>query len=305
MAVKHHDDNWGWMLAADFFFAGMGAAAVAAAGVLTFAAPGLSSPLVGAVGAVGVGIGALLLILELGKPLRAWRVFTNPKAILTFGAWNMTLTAGLGFVLASFAFPIFPWAGVAILEKLVAGLCVLCGLIVAAYPGVLLARHKARPFWHGPGLIPLFLLSSLATGLALHLLCNAALPAPNQALVQPLAVGTALLLLLQAVLWVAYVYVKRSTGTEHEVAAAERWAKGDLAPGFGLFLAGGMVLPGLLVGLSAPALQVGGALLALGGGALMRLWVIKGGENRTFLPGEQLFRSRLPIGDEAFIRAGK
>jgi formate-dependent nitrite reductase membrane component NrfD len=301
--TEHHDENWGWMLAADFFFAGMGAAAIAAAGVMTIVGAGLSSAIVGIAGAVCVGLGALLLILELGKPLRAWRVFTNPKAILTFGAWNMTLTAGLGFALASFAFPIFPWSGALILEKLTAGLGVVCGLIVASYPGVLLARHKARPFWHGPGLIPLFLLSSLTTGLGLHLLCHAVLPAANPVLITPLAVGLTLLLPLQALLWAGYVYVKRSTGTEYEAAAAERWTTGDLAGGFRLFLAAGLILPAFLVVQAAPLLQAGGVLLALSGGALMRLLVIRGGATRTFLPGEQIFRARLPIGDEAFLTA--
>jgi formate-dependent nitrite reductase membrane component NrfD len=301
--TKHHDDNWGWMLAADFFFAGMGAAAVAAAGVMTIAGTGLSSAIAGAAGAVCVGIGALLLIMELGKPLRAWRVFTNPKAILTFGAWNMTLAAGAGFALASFAFPVFPWSGALILEKMAAAVGTLCGLIVAAYPGVLLARHKARPFWRGPGVIPLFFLSSLTTGIGLHLLCNAILPATNPVLAAPLAVGAALLLLLQAALWAAYVYVKHGAGTEDEALAAARWISGDLAGGFRLFLMGGMVLPAFLIAQPVLTLQATGALLALGGGALMRLWTIKGGETRVYLPGEQIFRARLPVGDESFLTA--
>ncbi|MDR1961684.1 MAG: polysulfide reductase NrfD [Gracilibacteraceae bacterium] len=298
-----HGDNWGWMLAVDFFFAGMGGAAVATAGILDFAGLGLTSAAAGFAGAVCIGIGALLLILELGKPLRAWRVFTNPKAVLTFGAWNMTLAAGLGFAFGTFALPFAPWAGVIALKKIVAGLGVITGLIVAAYPGVLLARHKARPFWHGPGIIALFLTSSLVTGLSLHLLCHALLPAANPVLMGPLSIAAVILLALQLVFWLGYILVKRSAGTEYEAAAAERLVSGDLAAGFLAYLAGGTLLPLLLIGQASPVLTALGALLTVGGGALMRLLTIKAGEYRTWLPGEQSFRARLARGDEAFMTA--
>jgi len=50
---------------------------------------------------------------------------------------------------------------------------------------------------------------------------------------------------------------------------------------------------------AAPAL---GAVLVLLGGVTMRLLTIRGGEDRTFLPGEQKFRLRLPTGNEVFLR---
>jgi hypothetical protein len=53
---------------------------------------------------------------------------------------------------------------------------------------------------------------------------------------------------------------------------------------------------------SQPAVTVGAVLVVLGG-LLMRWMVVHAGEHRTWLPGEQNYLSRLPEGDEAFLKA--
>jgi hypothetical protein len=45
--------------------------------------------------------------------------------------------------------------------------------------------------------------------------------------------------------------------------------------------------------------------MVLFGGILMRHLVVYSGEDRTWLPGEQKYRSRLPVGDEEFIKVLK
>jgi protein NrfD len=46
-----------------------------------------------------------------------------------------------------------------------------------------------------------------------------------------------------------------------------------------------------------------GALLVLVGGVVMRCLVVYAGEDRTWMPGEQKYRKRLPTGDEPFLKA--
>ena len=85
MSDKHQ--NWGWMLAVDFFFAGMGGGMLVIAAVVELFGGGTRMSLLGnLLGPAAMCIGCGFLMLELGKPLRAWRVFMNPKAILTVGA---------------------------------------------------------------------------------------------------------------------------------------------------------------------------------------------------------------------------
>ena len=305
--MKHKHETWGWMLAVDFFFAGMGAGMLVIFGLAElFFGAGTTSILGNFLGVVFVGLGAGFLILELGRPLQAWRVFMNPKAILTFGAWNMVLAMGAGFLLFTFAFTFLPWSGIVVIPKILAVLCVLTGLVVATYPGILLARHKSRPFWVGPGMMVLFMLSSLVTGGAAHILSNMVYAAASSVIFAGLAWVMAGLLALQFIFWVGYIWIKYSGATEREALAAQRWISGNFATPFkGGILLFGSIIPMVFIVLPSPYFVALGALMVLFGGILMRHLVVYSGEDRTWLPGEQKYRSRLPVGDEEFIRVLK
>lgn len=305
--MKQHEDTWGWMLAADFFFAGMGGGMLLIAGVAELTlGPGSTSLLAMIAAPLFVAAGAGLLIFELGRPFQAWRVFLNPKAILTFGAWNMTLAILCGLVFASFGISGLPWSGWSAVRQAFALLSAAFGLVVATYPGVLLSRHKARPFWTGPGMMVGFLLSSLATAAAAHLLSSLIAPPQSaglQTTVHELAAG---LLAFQLLFWPLYVWIKRSGTTDREAAAARLWLDGKFAGPFryGILLVG-TLLPLVLLLLPGAALHASAALLALAGGLIIRLMVVFSGEFRTWLPGEEKYRGRLPHGDEAFLKALK
>ena len=303
--MKHKEATWGWMLAVDFFFAGMGGGMLLIAGIADlFLGAGRTSVFGNFLAPVFIGIGASLLILELGCPLQAWRVFVNPKAILTIGAWCMLLAIGFGFAYASFGIPAFPWSGWVVLRKILTILCALFGLVVAAYPGVLLGRHKARPFWTGPGMMVLFLVSSLATGGAAHLLSGLVLPPQADELQGALPGLLAGLLVFQLLLWPTYVWVKRSGTTDREASAAYLWIKGEFSQGYLLgILLFGTLLPLFLLLVPDVAMMALGAGLVLIGGLFIRLLVVRSGAYRTWLPGEEQFRSRLPHGDEEFLKA--
>jgi formate-dependent nitrite reductase membrane component NrfD len=327
MSTKHQ--NWGWMLAVDFFFAGMGGGMLVIAAVVELFGGGTRMSLLGnLLGPASMCIGCGFLILELGKPLRAWRVFMNPKAILTFGAWMMSFAITSGFVYAAMAVPLdlIFWREWAMLGKCLAVVNLITGLVVATYPGILLGRLKGRPMWVGPGMMALFMLSSLATGGALHYLCaqlmpvlgtllapmlipgsalfflsGVLVPVPDAIIWRVLPGGIAALLLLQLLLWSGYLWVKQSGATAAEAASAQRWINGNLSLAFRCFMILGTIAPLVLMLLPMQAAAALGAVLVLLGGVTMRLLTVRSGEDRTFLPGEQKYRLRLPTGNEEFL----
>jgi len=303
MSNKHQ--NWGWMLAVDFFFAGMGGGMLVIAAMVELFGGGTRMSLLGnLLGPVSMCIGCGFLMLELGRPLRAWRVFMNPKAILTVGAWMMSVAIISGFIYAAMAIPLdlIFWRGWTALGKCLAVVNLVTGLVVATYPGVLLGRLKGRPFWGGPGIIALYLLSSLITASAVHFLSGLLTPAPAMTIWHALPGLIAVLLLFQLLLWTGYLWIKQSGATAAEATSAQRWTSGDLSSAFKIgFVALGTVAPLVLVLLPFPAAQAVGAVLVLLGGVTMRLLTIRSGEDRTFLPGEQKYRLRLPTGDEEFL----
>ena len=304
MKTKHQ--GWGWMLAVDFFFAGMGGGMLVIAGIIElFIGGGQTSLLGNILGPLFMCVGCAFLILELGRPLQAWRVFMNPKAILTFGAWMMSIAIVSGFIYASFGIQsdAFFWKDWTFFRQLFALVDIVTGLVVATYPGVLLGRHKGRPFWVGPGIMGLFLLSSLVTGAAAHLFSGFLVAAPtSQETLNALPGLIGAMLFLQLLLWCGYMWIKLTGTTEAEANAVKRWLKGDLADGFKfLFLLMGTAVPCILVLIPTILTQGIGSLLILIGGVSMRMLVVRSGEDRTWLPGEQKYRSRLPVGHEKFL----
>lgn len=304
MSEKHQ--TWGWMLAVDFFFAGMGGAMLVVAALVELLMGGTRMSLAGnLLGPVFMCVGCGFLILELGRPFQAWRVFMNPKAILTFGAWLMSIAIVSGFVYAAAAIDhqLIFWSDWIALQKLLAVINLVTGLVVATYPGVLLGRHKGRPFWVGPGIMGLFLLSSLVTGCAAHLLCELATTGTSSLEMSILPLTIAGLLFAQLLLWIGYLWIKQSGTTSVEAASAQRWISGDLSVSFKLgLLFVGTLVPLVVLLFDPTAVHAFGALLVLFGGLVLRILTIRSGQDRTFLPGEEKYRRRLPGDSEEFLK---
>ena len=112
------------------------------------------------------------------------------------------------------------------------------------------------------------------------------------------------LLFFQLVFWFGYIWVKRTGATAAEAASAQRWISGEFSGSFKfVFLFLGTLLPLILLLQSSQALQGIGAVLVLLGGVVMRCLVVRAGLDRTWIPGEKKYRGRLPLGDEAFLKA--
>ncbi len=294
--MKYEHAHWGWMLGTDFFLAGSGSGLLIAAGSLDLFA-GHPAPFlpVGLTAAVLIGAGALLLVLELGRPFQSWRVFTNPRALLTLGAWMMLSAIGCAVIYASFGLPWLPWSNWSWLRLVVAAAVLVLGAGISTYPGLFLGRMKGRGFWSGPGIVVLFLLSALTTGAAL--LSLIAVAASDAGIAAALPPVLAMLLVLQAVLWPVYLYVKVSGGTIHEARAARRWLRGDRAVAFwGGVLSLGLVVPLLLLWVGSSIAFVLASLAILAGGVTMRLQVVASND-RAWLPGEEAFAASLPRSD--------
>jgi polysulfide reductase chain C len=162
---------WGPLIAWYLFLAGAGAGAYLV-GVVAGYLGERYRPLVKPgiyLGAPMVTIGSLLLLLDLGAPLRFWRGFFRPgSSMISVGIIIISVFIILGAIHIAallFRLPVSRRA----LDWL-AGVNGLFALGTAIYTGLLLGVVKAVPFWNTPMLPLLFLVSALSTGMGAVLL---------------------------------------------------------------------------------------------------------------------------------------
>ncbi|NPV09577.1 MAG: polysulfide reductase NrfD [Anaerolineae bacterium] len=257
------------------------------------------------VGVPLVILGTLLLVYDLGKPLRAWHLFLSfranawevvpgvgvaslrgfppnipfyPGSPMSMGSWILFLFIAIGVVMAvlwaaesSEGRGILGWlqplAPVAgILSWVMAGLSVL----LIAYTGVLLSATN-QPLWAGALLLPaLFVISAVATGTALLLLVEAL---RGRDIPHVFGRAAATLAVLEVIALAGFLLTVPSVVL----------VTGSLSPWFW----GGVVVVGLLVpfGLElysarkmmAP-LMIASTLCVLLGGLVLRMVVVIGGQ---------------------------
>jgi len=170
-----HELNWGLPVIGYLFLAGLGAGAVTVSGSVLlrkggFGASRFAVARCGAfIGPVPVMLGTFLLVFELGQPFRALNLFKvinlSPMSI---GTWLLATFIVLSLL---YAFTFLPGSardgdGLDPVRRALAWLCVVFGIGVAIYTGVLLGAMPSRPFWNSPILAGLFVLSALSTGTA-------------------------------------------------------------------------------------------------------------------------------------------
>jgi formate-dependent nitrite reductase membrane component NrfD len=300
--------TWGWPIAGYLFLGGLGGGTmIVSSAADLFLGRGEVFALGCFVTAVAIALGSSLLIFELGKPVRFWRVFSTQKAIMTVGAWMLSLLIVTSFVQFTFWLGFSPWRFLVGLRQAFAALNLLLGLGVCTYTGILLGSMKPRRFWNTPALPVLFLVSGLSTGSAFQALLAGAWPSATGAE----AVSTAhsmlrevdlVLIALELVSVMVFVLMMRTTAGPAASRAAARWLTGSYALAFwGGVIALGLLLPLTLYAIGVPVLP---AACVLGGGLVLRFLVVYS-DDRTFLPGEEKYLSRLPRGDEAFLKVAR
>lgn len=244
-----------------------------------------------------IAIGGLILISDLGKPLRVLRALLNPRtswisigAICDFiflildGLWVIAdLEVGGSRPLAG-----LPWAGnspLGIIFQVVAG---VAAFIVIIYPGLVLAASPSIPFWNTT-LIPLqFLTFAFASAAGLGLIFALWSPVPDAQLA--LWVNAEILLLAATlILFLAHILHGNASHTTAKVSV-NRLLKGELQGSFvwGTLLVG-LCLPIVLslyasfVANPGTELLAIAALLTLPGNWLSKYAVIKAGTYAPFL----------------------
>lgn len=204
---------------------------------------------------VVIGIGGLILIADLGKPLRVLRALMNPRTSwISIGAicdFIFLTLAGL-WVICDFEwgggrpFAGLPWAGNSPLGIAFQSIAAVAAFVVIVYPGLVLAYSPSIPFWNTT-LIPLeFLAFAFASALGLVPLFAVFDPAPPEFLadcanLELIVLASALLLFVAHVLQGAYGHMAARI-------SAKRLIKEDLnLPFIWGTLIGGILLPLALV----------------------------------------------------------
>jgi len=248
--------EWGWLLATWLFLSGSGSGLF-----LLFKVFNL--PLAYALLSLGtIVLGGIVLLLELGNPIRAWRgVSRLATSWLSRGALSVSLFVLFGFLsVAPRLAAWLPWSEGGTLSSVLGWVAALCALMITLYPGFFLAKNRSIPFWN-TALFP-----AISFGFALMGACGLALIAA--ALVGGDLRGIEL---LAAVLIVAdfVMVVVHLTGMDAAGGAARESVRLlKLAPMRWSFPAGvflvGMILPLLIIGWARSALPFAGACMLVG-----------------------------------------
>jgi formate-dependent nitrite reductase membrane component NrfD len=285
--------SWGWMIVLYIFLAGLGGGTFLFSFILLVMEKYESVAKIGALaGPLVVLFASILLLFDLGSPVKAYRLFTTPKTLMsswmTRGAWILTAFIILGLAYALPAYNLFKWLPWSQISGWGRGLGIaacLLSIIVPVYPGLLLGVIKSIPLWNTSVLPPIFFLSGLDTGIAVLVLLSIFLPAAiDVAGFHLLGTTDIVLIILLLVALFAYIEIMRQSSTT--AAASIRLLKTPLFIG-GVVIAG-LILPLalLIISVSISGIQtiriIDGitGVLILAGALLLRLSVVTSGLHR-------------------------
>lgn len=244
------DEHWGIWIALYFFLAGTTGGAYLLS-VLFYGQEMVRRSALWAF--VGVALGAGLLVLDLGQPLRFLNLFLGgfyPASVMWLGSWFLLLS-GIGLL----------WVYLKPTSRRLQQVVAVLVALVVGYTAVLLMQ-TAKPFWNASPLLPwLFLASAATAGGALLQLWQ------HHEKLSRLVVFTALLEGLVLVLHLVWTYPWAADAVLVLLAGPLAWAFwGFVVVGWGLPL----VLERRNVTLAA--------LLTLVGAFLLRYFVVMAGQ---------------------------
>ena len=264
-------EEWGWLLALDLFFGGMGGGLFLL--FLSFNLP----PSVAVISVLFVALGAVVLMIELGHPLRAWRALCKPfSSWISRGVFCVTLFVFFGMLYSAPGFDAFSWLAPDSdsVRRTIGVIAAVSALLVMLYPGFILAASPSIPFWNSPFLPVIFACHSLmvASGF-LFLIAPLGLDGAKLPGISFLGV-----ILIVVNLVMGAMYLSNSKGSGLAAKEAVRLLnEGSLGWTFklGVVLVG-MVGP-LVILLWMPSILALAGLFILVGGLLFRYCVLKAG----------------------------
>ncbi len=161
---------WNEVIVGYLFLAGMGAGCFTFATILGWKNPTARKACLAdmLIGLLAVGIGTMLLMLDakagFRNPLRFILLFSNWGSVMTWGTAILSVFLVAGFI------DFLLYAIKRKTPKVLDWLCIIAGLCVAVYTGVLLGVAEPYPLWNLAVLPILFLVSAISTGFAAGLL---------------------------------------------------------------------------------------------------------------------------------------
>ena len=249
----------------------------------------LGLPVVDILSFVAIGVGGLILIWSLGRPLRFLRAVLKPgTSWISRGAIADFVFVVLGAVLIlpgltvaglrPFAWlPWDPWATTTA-GRVIEAVALACAAVVIVYAGLVLADKAAVTFWRSWAVPAQFMFSSLAMSMATVMVLQTLNATPIEA-VECWLLAAFLVLLLAVVAW----HLGTRTTQPGKVEALARLYSTYGLLFWGVTVAAGTVLPTVLaiVAALAPpardAVAVMSLVLTVAGGFLLRLLTLRVG----------------------------
>ena len=281
--------NWGWPVALDLFLAALGAGAFMLA-VAADLAGGKRYRVISTTGAVIAPwpaiIGVILLVVDLGRPLRFWEMILrrgegflmfNAGSVMSWGVWLLTV-----FILLSLAYMVvailsWPFAWGAIAKKIIGVIGLPFALLVCVYTGVLISA-TTNALWNTPVLPIVFVTSAMVTGIAAVIFVLALLQLPKKEVpedspIPKLEKLNSMMIGVQLLAVVLFMLLRINTAPMKAIMSGPTW--------WILVIGLGLVVP-LIVGLKAkikkPQVSLVVAALILLGGFLLRYVILMGGQ---------------------------
>ena len=170
---------------------------------------------------ISLAIGMLFLLIELGQPLRMWRLYCNfnAQSPISWGSWVLIIFFALSVIYAWFLIKGEEEKG-----KIVAYIGLPFALAVGTYTAVILAFAPGKELWHTALLPFLFLNGGLISGLALIMLVS--IGRQERALLSKLGKFVAYLVLLELGMIFVEILVLLAGSTE-AVTSAKLLLVGD------------------------------------------------------------------------------
>lgn len=271
--------EWRWIIAAYLFLAGVGGGAFLAAVVAAFigGAAWMTVSKIGVfLGMPSVLIGCLFLLIDLGKPINAWRVWMKPKT-----SWmargTIIIVLFMVFAAIQTAYWIWPFPGaIENARGIIAVLGAAFAFFTVVYTGLLLGYSQPIALWRTALLPVLFFVSAVSTGIMAIVLIGHFMGVEETQLAL-LANIDAMVLLLE--MFVVVVFMYNAYRIIESRYSAKRMLAGAVAPGFWLgVVACGLILPFFLELFGGEGIAAGlAAVLGLFGGLCLRYSILAGG----------------------------
>ena len=281
------DPHWYWWIIFYFFFGGIAAGAYLIAAISDLFSDRENRPVarIGYLIALPlIALCGVLLILDLGQPLRFWHMLVNTTtwqpafkywSPMSYGSWVLTgfgICSGL-----SGLFALAEWRGLSaigrgVVGKVVAAIGAVFAIVFGSYTGVLLNATNQEVWGDNTILGALFIASAVSTGIAAILLIYGLGRRRVGVVLERLERADVIATVVEIVLLLVLVGLLASVGRAGQLAGGALgialWV-GVL--GLGLLVPLGLALRPRTLGAMTPVI---GAVLALIGGFLLRFVVI-------------------------------